>query len=145
MSFLSDISLQSIPVFSESEIYKNSKQEIINQKEIEFWKKKILHLVKEKKIYENSKLTLLDVSKQLETNTKTISSCINNGFEMNFNDFINQFRIEAVKEKLQKGEHKKTTLLGIAFDCGFNSKATFNRSFKKSTNLSPKEYLLNLK
>lgn len=144
MSFLSDISLQSIPVFSESEIYKNSKQEIINQKEIEFWKKKILHLVKEKKIYKNSKLTLLDVSKQLETNTKTISSCINNGFEMNFNDFINQFRIEAVKEKLQKGEHKKTTLLGIAFDCGFNSKATFNRSFKKNTNLSPKEYLLNL-
>ena len=60
---------------------------------------------------------------------------------MNFNDFINNYRIEAVKENLKKGEHKKTTLLGIAFDCGFNSKATFNRAFKKSTGLSPKDYL----
>ena len=60
---------------------------------------------------------------------------------MNFNDFINHYRIEAVKEKLNFGEHHKTTLLGIAFDCGFNSKATFNRAFKKSTSLSPKDYL----
>ena len=60
---------------------------------------------------------------------------------MNFNDFINHYRIEAVKEKLKKGEHKTSTLLGIAFDCGFNSKATFNRAFKKSTTVSPKDYL----
>ena len=63
---------------------------------------------------------------------------------MNFNDFINHYRIEAVKEKLQKEEHKTSTLLGIAFDCGFNSKATFNRAFKKSIDLSPKDYLKNL-
>ena len=137
--------MQNIPIFSESEIYKNSKQEDINQKEIEFWKKKILRLVEEQKVYKNSKLTLLDVSKQLETNTKTVSSCINIGFQMNFNDFINQFRIAAIKEKLRQGEHKKSTLLGIAFDCGFNSKATFNRAFKKHTNLTPKQYLLNYK
>ena len=60
---------------------------------------------------------------------------------MNFNDFINHYRIEAVKEKLSAGEHNTTTLLGIAYDCGFNSKATFNRAFKKSTTLSPNEYL----
>ena len=60
---------------------------------------------------------------------------------MNFNDFINNYRVEDVKKAFDKGEHKKTTLLGIAFDCGFNSKATFNRAFKKNTGISPKEYL----
>ena len=112
--------------------------------DIDFWKTKILQLIEVEKIYENPKLTLSDVSKLLETNTKIVSNSINSGFEMNFNDFINQYRIEAVKEKLVNGDHKTTTLLGIAFDCGFNSKATFNRAFKKSTSVSPKEFLKNL-
>jgi len=133
MSFLGDINLESINIFSDSENKEKPKQEITNQNEIEFWKQKIVHLIDEEKIYTNPKLTLSDVSKLLETTPKTISKSINSGFEMNFNDFINKFRIEAVKEKLEKGEHKKSTLLGIAFDCGFNSKATFNRAFKKST------------
>tara|TARA_R110002126_G_C10490551_1_gene503849 strand:+ start:24508 stop:25683 length:1176 start_codon:yes stop_codon:yes gene_type:complete len=141
ISFLSDINSESINVFSDIEREKNLKQANINQQEIEFWKQKIVQLIDEQKVYTNPKLTLSDVSKLLETNTKTVSNSINSGFEMNFNDFINNYRIEAVKENLKKGEHKKTTLLGIAFDCGFNSKATFNRAFKKSTGLSPKDYL----
>jgi len=60
---------------------------------------------------------------------------------MNFNDFINNYRIEAVKTMFLNEEHKKSTLLGIAYDCGFNSKATFNRAFKKHTSCTPKEYL----
>ena len=60
---------------------------------------------------------------------------------MNFNDFINTYRVEEVKKAFDNGEHKKTTLLGIAYDCGFNSKATFNRAFKKNAGFSPKEYL----
>jgi AraC-like DNA-binding protein len=114
---------------------------IVKNIDIDFWKTKILHLIDVEKIYKNPKLTLSEVSKLLETNTKTVSNTINSGFEMNFNDFINHYRIEAVKEKLKKGEHKTSTLLGIAFDCGFNSKATFNRAFKKSTTVSPKDYL----
>ena len=70
-----------------------------------------------------------------------ISKTINQGFQMNFNDCINSYRIEAVKNSLDLGEHKKTTLLGIAYDCGFNSKATFNRAFKKHTGKTPKEYI----
>jgi AraC-like DNA-binding protein len=46
-----------------------------------------------------------------------------------------------VKTKFANGEHKKSTLLGIAYDCGFNSKATFNRAFKKNTGKTPKEFL----
>jgi len=144
MAFLSDVNSESINVFSDAEKEDKPKQENINQKEIEFWKQKIIELIDKEKIYQNPKLTLTDVSKLLETNTKTVSKSINSGFEMNFNDFINHYRIEAVKEKLKKGEHKKSTFLCIAFDCGFNSKATFNRAFKKSTGLSPKDYLQKL-
>ncbi|KOY51573.1 helix-turn-helix domain-containing protein [Polaribacter dokdonensis] len=144
MSFLNDVNSKNVNVFSELEIDDKPKQETLNQKELDLWKEKILQLIKVDKIYENPKLTLSDVSKRLETNPKTISNSINSGFEMNFNDFINHYRIEAVKEKLKKGAHKKSTLLGIAFDCGFNSKATFNRAFKKSTAESPKDYLQKL-
>ena len=109
--------------------------------DINFWKEKIEKIINEKQLYNNPKLTLVDVANQLETNPKTISTTINSGFHKNFNDFINDYRIEAVKEKIKHGEHTKSTLLGIALDCGFNSKATFNRAFKKSTSLSPKEYI----
>lgn len=144
MSFLSDVNTETVNVFSELEVSEKPKEEEINKEEIENWKTKILYLLEVDKIYENPKLTLTDVSKLLETNTKTVSNSINSGFEMNFNDFINHYRIEAVKEKLKNGDHKKSTLLGIAFDCGFNSKATFNRAFKKSTSLSPKAFLQKL-
>ncbi len=105
------------------------------------WKVKILDLIQEGKAYEDAELSLTQVAKQLSTNPTVVSKVINQGFQLNFNDFINHYRIEAVKEKLKAGEQKTQTLLGIAFDCGFNSKATFNRAFKKFTGVSPKEWL----
>ncbi len=105
------------------------------------WKNKIERLIQNEKLYQNPELTLTDLAKKLDTNATLISKSINQGFGLNFNDFINQYRIDAVKKAFETGEHKKSTLLGIAFDSGFNSKATFNRAFKKNTGLSPKHYL----
>ncbi|MEM7085646.1 MAG: AraC family transcriptional regulator [Bacteroidota bacterium] len=112
--------------------------------ELEVWKPKISRLMLEEKLYENPNLTLSNVAESLDTYPKIISQAINNGFAMNFNDFVNKYRIEAVIERLKKGEHNSKTLLGIALECGFNSKATFNRAFKKYTALSPKEYLVKI-
>jgi AraC-like DNA-binding protein len=112
-----------------------------NSPEIEHWKKKIETLIQEEKCYQNSELTLLDLAKKLGTNVSVISKTINQGFQMNFNDCINSYRIKAVKNSLAGDEHKNSTLLGIAFDSGFNSKATFNRAFKKNTGKTPKEYI----
>ena len=109
--------------------------------EIELWKTRIEDLIKGEKLYQNPELTLTEISKKLQTNASVISKAINQGFALNFNDFINNYRVEAVKAMFANGEHKKSTLLGIAYDCGFNSKATFNRAFKKNTSYSPKEYL----
>lgn len=115
--------------------------EVINSAETEHWKSKIETLIQEEKLYQNPELTLADLAKKLETNASVISKTINQGFQMNFNDCINNYRIEAVKKCFANGEHKKSTLLGIAFDCGFNSKATFNRAFKKNTGKTPKEFI----
>ena len=115
------------------------------KEDIQLWKNKIANLFEIKMLFKNPDLTLTDLAKNLDTNVAIISRTINQGFQLNFNDFINQYRVETVKKAFEKGEHKKSTLLGIAFDCGFNSKATFNRAFKKNTGLSPKEYLEKLK
>lgn len=109
--------------------------------ELENWKQKITSLMQNEKLYEDAELTLSQFAKQLSTNTSVLSKIINTGFQMNFNDFVNQYRISSMMEKLKAGEQKNQTLLGIAFDCGFNSKATFNRAFKKQTGLSPKEWM----
>jgi AraC-like DNA-binding protein len=105
------------------------------------WKEKISMLMQSQHLYENAELTLSQLAKQLSTNPSLLSKVINTGFGINFNDFVNEYRINAMLEKLKQGEQKNQTLLGIAFDCGFNSKATFNRAFKKQTGLSPKEWM----
>ncbi|MFY0602475.1 MAG: AraC family transcriptional regulator [Flavobacteriaceae bacterium] len=96
------------------------------------------------KPYLNPDLNLSDLADALQMTRAQLSQVINAGFKMNFNDFVNSFRVNTFKEKLNKGEHKQLSLLGIAYDCGFNSKATFNRVFKKLTNTSPTEFLNSL-
>lgn len=144
LAFLTDINSENNSIIIKEKPVEKILPNVINDKEVNIWKIKILELIDNQKIYKNPKLTLRDVSKLLDTNSKTISYTINSGFKMNFNDFINYYRIEDVKKSLKNNEHKTSTLLGIAFDAGFNSKATFNRSFKKNTGKTPKEYLKNL-
>lgn len=119
------------------EVVEDKKQDIV----LATWKQKVKSLVEDEKLYEEPELTLSSLAKKMNTNTSVLSRVINQGFNASFNDFINEYRINAVKEKLQSGEQKTQTLLGIAYDCGFNSKATFNRAFKKTTGLSPKEWM----
>ncbi len=126
---------------ADKEEFGSNSQENTADKDLDNWKEKLTHLITKERLYINPKLTLADVAKELETNTKLVSSIVNNGFNMNFNDFVNQYRVEAVIEQFKKGEQNTKTLLGIALECGFNSKATFNRAFKKNTSLSPKQYL----
>lgn len=104
-------------------------------------KQSLLQALEHQKIFLNPELTLVELSKQLNTNASVLSKVINKGFGQNFNDLINQYRINIVISAIEMGLHKKQTLLSIAFDSGFNSKATFNRAFKKVTNYTPIEYI----
>ncbi|GGI25470.1 helix-turn-helix domain-containing protein [Pedobacter mendelii] len=101
----------------------------------------LIQLMQKEFLFERSDLTLSEVAKKLHTNAVVLSRAVNQQFGLNFNDYINQYRVNAVIERLSLPEFKNQTLLAIAFDAGFNSKATFNRSFKKFTGKNPKDFL----
>lgn len=124
----------------QSDIHEAGQPELDNLAE---WKSKLVHLVENEKIYTNPELTLTVVAEQLGTNRNVVSVIINQGFDMNFNDYINLKRVEAVIDQIKAGKHEQRSLLAIAFDTGFNSKSTFNRAFKKHTSLTPKQYVAN--
>lgn len=113
---------------------------LLSETELEKLKAKLQNTMHDEKPFLDPQLTLSDLSRNLGINSAFLSYAINAGFDKNFNDFINEYRINEFKAKLQNGDAEKLNLLGLAFDCGFNSKATFNRAFKKFTGVSPKEF-----
>ena len=101
---------------------------------------KLSNLMENDRLYLQPDLNLHELSQHLQTNTAQVSAAINQVFGQNFNDYINGQRIEEfIRLYQQNGE--KYTLLSLAFESGFNSKATFNRAFKKIKGSSPKEFL----
>ena len=109
------------------------------------WRQKIETLITKDKLYQQPELTLSDLAKKLGTNTSLLSRVINQSFSLNFNDYINRYRVEDVVEKMQDPAYANQTLLSLAFDAGFNSKSTFNRAFLKFKRSSPKDYFQKLK
>ncbi|MFT4568521.1 MAG: AraC-like DNA-binding protein [Saprospiraceae bacterium] len=94
--------------------------------------------------YLDSALSLNAFALQCGLPVRKISQGINQGFSMSFHDYINQHRVEAVKEQLKTADLEIYTIQGIAMDCGFNSKATFNRIFKTFTGITPTQYVKKL-
>jgi AraC-like DNA-binding protein len=111
--------------------------------ELETWKHKILNLLEQEKLYLNPELTLTDLAQHLNTHSKLLSGVINVVFEKNFNDFVNAYRVNLFKAKVNDPKLKHLTLLAIAFECGFNSKSTFNRAVKRATGEMPSTFIQN--
>lgn len=93
------------------------------------------------KLYLNPTLTLSEFAKELKLNPKMVSQQINSGLGKSFNDFVNQYRVEEVKLRLNSLDLERLTILGIAYESGFNSKTTFNRIFKDFTGVAPRDFL----
>ncbi len=94
----------------------------------------------EEKPYLDGAISLTTLADSLDVNPKVLSFVINEHVQKNFNHYINDWRIEEVKKRLKDKEYNQLKMLTIAFDCGFNSKSTFNLAFKRTTGLSPSEY-----
>jgi len=92
-------------------------------------------------LYLNPKLTLINLADHINTSSNKLSWLINQDKRLNFNHFINFYRLEHFKKIAVLPENQNLTLLGIAFECGFNSKTTFNDYFKKNTGLTPRRWL----
>lgn len=104
------------------------------------WIKKVTQAMVGEKMYRNPELTLTDLANHLGTNPSLLSKIINRSFGKNFNDYVNQYRVLEVKENLANPNNAHLTIMSLAYDAGFNSKATFNRAFKKFTGDNPKRY-----
>jgi len=90
--------------------------------------------------YLDSELSLKSLAESLDMHPNTLSKVINEGICKSFSEFINEYRVKAVIEKLNDPAYSQITLLGISFECGFNSKTTFNRVFKNITGKTPFAY-----
>ena len=110
------------------------------KKEDEHFVNALITYMKENKPFLNPELTIAALSRELNVSPYYLSDILNNKLNLNFYDFINHYRVEEFKMKLTNPENERLTFSGIASDCGFNSKATFYRVFKKSTGSSPNEY-----
>lgn len=96
------------------------------------------HMIKEKP-YLNPDLTLNQLAEDLNLSYKVLSQIINEYFNQNFFDYINTLRIEESKKMLLEPSGKKT-VLEVLYETGFNSKSTFNNTFKKMTGMTPTEF-----
>lgn len=104
-------------------------------------KERITELLEKEKIYLESRLTINMISEKTGIRSNLISQVINDKFGKNFYDLINEYRVESFIREATGKEKGETTLFTIALECGFNSKASFNRIFKKLKGKSPTDYL----
>ncbi|MDR6940200.1 ABC transporter permease [Mucilaginibacter pocheonensis] len=95
--------------------------------------------------YQDPELNLHSLAEKIDLHPNELSRIINTVLKKNFNDLINEYRVADVVRKMQDPAYNHLTLLGIALESGFNSKTTFNRTFKQLTGKSPAVYKLELK
>jgi AraC-like DNA-binding protein len=101
----------------------------------ETWKRTI----ETERWWQDPALNLAGLARKLGTNTSDLSRAINDGLGLNFNELINRMRVDAVRTALANAKDNRS-LLDIAFDAGFSSKASFNRSFKLIAGETPSAY-----
>ena len=117
----------------------DSKKKLISDEELLRIKTQLEDLMETQQPYLDSELNLIKLAEQLSVSTHHLSYTINTGFEKNFFQYVNEFRVEYAKGLL-KDANSKLSILGIAYESGFNSKTSFNTTFKKLTGQTPSEF-----
>jgi len=98
--------------------------------------------VLEEKAFARSELSLDEVASAIDVSSHTLSQLLNVFLKMNFFNYVNEQRVNFVKQMLIDSDFDKFSLMGIAEEAGFNSKSSFNRIFKNETGMTPSQYNL---
>ena len=98
--------------------------------------------MEENKPFLNPELSLPELAESLEVSRNQLSTVINKIHEKNFYEFVNQYRVNEVKRLMTDPANKHLKLISLAYDAGFNSKASFNRIFKQMTNMTPSQFFV---
>ncbi|MEM7084546.1 MAG: AraC family transcriptional regulator [Bacteroidota bacterium] len=124
-----------------------SRKEIVKYRNInmdaesfELYKNKVREIMELEKPFLSSSFSLEQLSQFISLPTYLTSHIINKGFNKNFSDFINSYRISEAKSKLSSSIYGHIKIAEIAYECGFNSLSSFNNAFKKNTGTTPSGY-----
>ncbi len=116
------------------------KKSLLDNKELKQYQQQLNQLMVASAPYLNPNLTLRNLAKLLEIPHNHLSQLLNEGFDQNFSEFVNSFRLETFKEKVADPSQRYLTILALAYDSGFNSKTVFNTYFKKIMGITPRAY-----
>jgi TolB-like protein/AraC-like DNA-binding protein len=114
---------------------------ILDNQQIVTLKKELLTYFEEEESFLNPQLSLKFVADVLGLNTNKMSYLINQAFNTNFNDFVNSYRLNHFKSISLDPKNSHLTILGLAYDSGFNSKSVFNTYFKKTEGITPSQWV----
>jgi AraC-like DNA-binding protein len=106
---------------------------------------KINKLMGEEKQFLKHGYSLRMLSDEMGISLHVLSAYINRRHKMNFNDFINEYRIKFCIEKIENGEWKQKTLEALSKESGFNNRNSFTLAFKKVTGVTPSNFLKQMK
>ncbi len=104
-------------------------------------KEQIENVFIEQKLYLDPELSIQKLADVLGSSSSVVSKVINQSFGKSFRTLVNEYRVEAVKRMLDSPQSQQFSLLGIAYECGFNSEASFYRIFKSIAGISPNTYV----
>ncbi|MFK7972734.1 MAG: adenylate/guanylate cyclase domain-containing protein [Bacteroidia bacterium] len=113
---------------------------LLDENSIEQYRKQLTELMDLEKPFLNPTLTLRDLADIMNIPANHLSQLLNEGFDKNFAEYVNAYRLEAFKEKVADPKLRHLTILALAFESGFNSKTVFNTFFKKTMSMTPKAY-----
>ena len=122
-----------------------AKKVLLSDKECETIKRRIKHCMEKERPYVNKSMRLIDLAGSLGVSLNTVSYVLNQYMHTSFNDFVNTYRVEEFKRKASDVRYSQFTLSALAEECGFGSHASFFRTFKKITGITPNEYLRGLR
>jgi len=122
-----------------------SDRALIETEEAEVLSDRLERFMEEEEPYLNPALSLRSLAEQINTHPNKLSWLLNDRFGQNFNSFVNNYRLERFKSLATDTKNSHISILGLAYESGFNSKSVFNTYFKKETGLTPKAFLQNAK
>lgn len=118
-----------------------SQTSLLNIQEIEKYIRQLDQLINEEKVFIDPSLSLRQLAEKLGLHPNKLSWLLNEHMEKNFNEYINAFRLETFKQKALDPANGHLTLLGLAYESGFNSKTVFNAFFKKAEGMTPRAWV----
>lgn len=127
-------------IIDESQQISSSKKLLLDENQLYMLKKRLSVMMQDEKPYLDSTLNLSKLAQLMQVSTHELSYVINTSFEDNFFNFVNRYRVEESKLILFSNDYKHLSMVGIAYEAGFNSKTAFNTAFKKMTGVSPTEF-----